>query len=101
MFVIASDESGREQVTNKSASPTLVLLRRSVVAQLSPAVSFTTLMMKTASNEIHAFTNYSNFIKFFSKLSDMFVTATAQVISSEHAFHTENSDVREGFVGPN
>ena len=33
MFVIASDESGREQVTSKSASPTLVLLCRSLSAQ--------------------------------------------------------------------
>ena len=31
----------------------------------------------------------------------MFVTATAQVLSSEHALYTENSDVRDGFIGPN
>jgi len=48
-----------------------------------------------------AFTNYSNCIKFFSKLPDTFVTATAQVLSSENAFCTENPDVRNDFIGPN
>jgi hypothetical protein len=60
-----------------------------------------TFRMKTASNALHALTNYSNFIKIFSKLSDMFVTATAQVLSREHELYTENSDVRDGFIGPN
>jgi hypothetical protein len=31
----------------------------------------------------------------------MFITATAQVLSSENAFYTDNSDVRDGFVGLN
>ena len=30
----------------------------------------------------------------------MFVTATASVLSSEHAFYTENSDVRDGLAVP-